>query len=313
MNGIPELPVSLKSESPAEYARFQGFLETHRVQVLSWGGVEIPFCVCGRGDRTILSLAGGWGGIEILYETILGFEEHNRMVIVDISPFDDPAEMSRGIDSVLEEARIDRVVLMGQSLSGILAQLYFRQRVGRVEALVLTNTLAPNRERNRWWGRILFACLPFPLVRVLLRPKIRRLERFDRQLTPEVEERRRFARALLSATMERSFTRERIGRILKLCWCFNEQGEYAEHELRDWTGQALLVTSEDDPYHSDAKILESALPGARQYCLPSGFRHMAPQICRQEFESATQAFLDSLERRDPPRSSVKTSTAADDP
>jgi pimeloyl-ACP methyl ester carboxylesterase len=231
----------------------------------------------------------------MLYETILGFEEHNRIVIVDISPFDDPAEMSHGVDSVLDEARVDRVVLMGQSLSGILAQLYFRHRVGRVEALVLTNTLAPNRKRNRWWGRVLFACLPFPLVRVLLRPKIRRLEHFDRQLSPEVEERRRFARELLVTTMERVFTRERIARILKLCWCFNELGEYSEHELRDWAGRALLVTSEDDPYHSDAKILESALPGAKQHCLPIGFRHVAPQICLQEFQSAIQTFLDTLE------------------
>ena len=133
---ISELPVSLKSKLPAEFSRFRRFLDTHVEQVLAWRGVKIPFCVCGRGNRTLLILAGGWGGIEMLYETILGFEERNRMVIVDISPFDEPVEMSRGIDSVLEEARVDQVVLMGQSLSGILAQLYFRQRVDRVESLV---------------------------------------------------------------------------------------------------------------------------------------------------------------------------------
>lgn len=313
MIGISELPVSLKSESPAEFARFQGFLDTHLEQILTWRAVEIPFCVCGRGARTILTLAGGWGGIEMLYETILGFEGHNRMVIVDISPFDDPAEMSQGIDLVLDKARVDRVVLMGQSLSGILAQLYYRQRVDRVEALVLTNTPAPNRERNHWWGRVLFACLPFPLLRVLLRPKIRRLERFDRELSPSVEERRRFARRAMVPIMERVFTRERIGRILKLCWRFNEQGEYSADELRDWDGRALLVTSEDDPYHSDAKVLESALPAAEQYYLPSGFRHMAPQICLEEFQSAIHQFLDGLGGRDRPPSSASAPADEDDP
>jgi len=118
------------------------------------------------------------------YETILGFEERNRMVIVDISAFDDPDEMSRGINLVLDEEEVDRVVLMGQSLSGILAQLYFRRHANRVEALVLTNTLAPKRERCRKWPQLLFACLPFSLLRVLLRRKMRRLGRFDQEIPP---------------------------------------------------------------------------------------------------------------------------------
>jgi len=313
MIGISELPSSLESESPAEFARFSGFLDTHAERTLSHGGVEIPFCVCGRGARTILTLAGGWGGIEMLYETILGFEEHNRMVIVDISVFEDPTEMSRGIDLVLDEEQVDRVVLMGQSLSGILAHLYFHERADRVDALVLTNTPAPKRERNKRWGRILFACLPFPLLRVLLRRKMRGFERFDRELPPAVEERRRFARRIMVSITERAFTRERISRILKLCWRFNERGEYSAHELRDWNGRALLVTSEDDPYHSDAGILESALPAAEQYCLPSGFGHMAPQICLQEFQSAIQGFIDRLETRDRPHRPANAPTVEDCP
>ena len=51
----------------------------------------------------------------------------------------------------------------------------------------------------------------------------------------------------------------------------------------------------DDPYRSDARTLESTLPAAEQYLLPSGFGHMAPQICLEEFQSAIQGFLDGLE------------------
>ncbi len=294
MIGISELPSSLESESPTEFARFHDFLDTHVEQTRSRGGLEIPYCVCGRGARTILTLAGGWGGIEMLYETILGFEERNRMVIVDISAFDDPDEMIRGIDLVLDEEQIDRVVLMGQSLSGILAQLYFRGRANRVDALVLTNTLTPKRKRNQRWSRILFACLPFPLLRVLLRRKMRRIGQFDREIPPPVDERRRFAQKIMVPMMDRVFTRERIGRILKLGWRFNEQGEYSADEFGGWNGRALLITSEDDPYHSDSRTLESALPAAEQYLLPSGFGHMAPQICLEEFQSAIQGFLDGL-------------------
>jgi pimeloyl-ACP methyl ester carboxylesterase len=294
MIGVSELPRALESESPIEFARFHDFLDTHVEKTLSWGDSEIPYCVCGRGARTILTLAGGWGGIEMLHETILGFEERNRMVIVDISAFDDPDEMIRGIDLVLDEERIDRVVLMGQSLSGILAQLYFRGRTDRVDVLVLTNTPAPKRKGNQRWSRILFACLPFPLLRVLLRRRMRRIGQFDREIPPAAEERRRFAQRISVLLMERVFTRERIGRILKLGWRFNEQGEYSADELRGWNGGVLLITSEDDPYHSDSKTLQSALPAAEQYLLPSGFGHLAPQICLEQFQSAIQEYIDGL-------------------
>lgn len=294
MVGISELPGSLERESPAEFARFRDFLATHAEQTRSRDGLSIPYCVCGQGARTILTFAGGWGGIEMAYETILGFEERNRMLIVDISAFDDPDEMSRGINLVLDEEEVDRVVLMGQSLSGILAQLYFRRHANRVEALVLTNTLAPKRERCRKWPQLLFACLPFSLLRVLLRRKMRRLGRFDQEIPPLVEERRRFAQAIMALMMDRFLTRKRSGRILKLCWRFNKEGEYSANELRAWNGRALLITSQDDPYHSDAETLESALPAAEQYLLPSGFGHMAPQIFLEQFQSAIQGFLDGL-------------------
>ena len=293
MIGISELPGSLERESPTEFARFREFLASHEEQI-SLDGLEIPYCVCGQGARTILTFAGGWGGIELAYETILGFEGRNRMVVVDISAFDDPDEMNHGINLVLDEEGIDRVVLMGQSLSGILAQLFFRRHADRVEAMVLTNTLSPKRERCRRWSRLLFACLPFSLLRVLLRRKMRRLGRFDQAIPPLVEERRRFAHAILDQMTERFFTRKLIGRILKLAWRFNEEGEYAADEFRAWNGRVLLITSDDDPYHSDSGILESVLPAAEQYVLPSGFGHLAPQICLEQFQSAIQGFLDGL-------------------
>ena len=288
---ISELPGSLERESPTEFARFREFLASHEERTISLDGIQIPYCVCGQGARTILTFAGGWGGIELAYETILGFEGCNRVVVVDISAFDDPDEMNRGINLVLDEERIDRVVLMGQSLSGIVAQLFFRRHAARVEAMVLTNTPSPKPEHCRRWSQLLLACLPFSLLRVLLRRKMRRLGRFEQAIPPVVEERRRFAHALLELMAERFFTRKLIGRILKLTCRFNEEGEYAADEFSAWSGRVLLITSEDDPYHSDSGILKSVLPAAEQYVLPSGFGHLAPQICLEQFQSAIQRFL----------------------
>jgi pimeloyl-ACP methyl ester carboxylesterase len=184
---------------------------------------------------------------------------------------------------------------MGQSLAGILGQLYFRRRPERVLALVLTNTLTPKVERCRGWARVLLRFLPFSLLRPLMRRKLSRLGRFDREVPPDVVERRRFAQALMARMLDRAFTRERIGKLLNLAWRFNEAGAYGAAEFRDWKGRVLLVTSEDDSCHADAEVLRSSLPGTQVFTLPTGYGHMAPQICLEEYRTGVQRFIDGLQ------------------
>ncbi len=290
----PDWLAALESVSASETARFRDFLAAHTVQVVPVDGTPVSFCVCGTGAQTILTFAGGWGGIELLYETILGFEEQNRMVIVDITPFADPDSMARAVDHILDQEGIGRVVVMGQSLSGILAQLYFRCHPDRVRGLVLTNTLAPQVERCRTWARVLLKYIPFALMRPLMRRKLGRLGHMEQEIPPEVQERRRFANAMMAGMLDRSFTRERIGRLLELVWRFNEQGGYGADEFCAWPGRVLLVSSEDDPYHQDAVTLSSVLPAAEMYTLPTGFGHLAPQINREEFQAMIQSFIAGL-------------------
>jgi hypothetical protein len=129
---------------------------------------------------------------------------------------------------------------------------------------------------------------------VLMIRKLGRLASFDRPLPPEVVERRGFAGALLAQSLRRSFTRPVIMRILRLAWRFNEEGPYREDELRGWTGRALIVSSADEPNHADAELLKASLPRAELMLLPSGFGHVSPQIHRDEFLAAVQAFIDAL-------------------
>ncbi|MEW5902366.1 MAG: hypothetical protein AB1715_12950, partial [Acidobacteriota bacterium] len=90
----------LRKASPAEFKRFQAFLKSHQEQRLETEGKVLPYYACGTGQRVLLAFAGGWGGIELAYETILGFERRNRIVVVDVSAFDDPEDLGRGINGV---------------------------------------------------------------------------------------------------------------------------------------------------------------------------------------------------------------------
>ena len=45
-------------------------------------------------------------------------KELNRMIVIDISPFDEPNAMSEGVNQVLDHEKIGQVILTGQSASG---------------------------------------------------------------------------------------------------------------------------------------------------------------------------------------------------
>ena len=290
----PEWLDALESVSASETARFKKFLATHTIHIISIDDASAYYCICGEGARTILTFAGGLGGIEMLYDIVLGFEELNRMVVVDITPFDDPNEMCRAVNLILDREGIERVVVMGQSLSGILAQLYFRRQPDRAEGLVLINTPAPKKKRSRKWAMYLFNLLPLALLKPIIRRGFSRLGHLKQGVPPDVRERRLFAQVMQSTMLDRSLSRERIGRLLKLVQQFNEEGGYGTKEFDIWPGRVLLISSKDDPYHEDAVMLSSTLPSTKLYNLPTGFGHTAPQIHREEFLSTTQNFLNRL-------------------
>jgi len=172
----------LRKVSPAEFERFQSFLRSHQERRLEEGGKAIPYYACGTGRTALLTFAGGWGGIELAYETVLGFERQNRVVVVDVSAFDNPEDMGRGINRVLDAERVDRVVVVGQSLTGIIGQSYFKRHFRRVDGLVLTNTLAPRKERSKKWALVLLKVLPLGLFKPLVRRKLTRLGEFHTEI-----------------------------------------------------------------------------------------------------------------------------------
>ncbi len=291
----PDLPQDARTAFPSEHARYREFLASHTERTIASGGTPVPYCVCGEGPHAVLILAGGLGGVELLYDVVSSLERRNRVAVADISAFDDPDAMSRGIDAVLDAEGIGRVVLLGQSLSGILGQLYFRRRPSRVDGLVLVNTIAPRVERCRSWVMVLLRLMPVRLLRALMVRKLGRMASFDRPMPPEVVERRGFAQALLASSLRRGLTRRLLVRLMTLVvWRFNEAGAYRDEELRDWSGRALLVSSADEPNHADAELLKASLPRASLVLLPSGYGHVSPQIHRDEFLAAVQSFVDAL-------------------
>jgi len=285
----------LRAAYPEQFARFRSFLDTHQERRAELGGKTVSYYSCGHGQRTLLTFAGGWGGIELAYETVLGFEGRNRVVVVDVSAYDDPDEMGRGINGVLDAENIDRVIVFGQSLNGIIGQSYFKRHYRRVDGLVLTNTLAPRKERSKTWVLALLKILPLRWMKPLMRRKMTRLGEFKQEVPPKVLAGRRFAAALMGQMIDGYWTKRGTLNILKLTFAFNERDGYTPDSFPGWRGRVLNITSPDDPYYPDVELLMKNLPRAEKYEFQPGFGHVAPQIHRDEFHKIIQGFIDRLD------------------
>jgi pimeloyl-ACP methyl ester carboxylesterase len=275
-----------------EAERFRSFLETHVERSLSLGGKAVPYMVCGSGTETLLTFAGGWGGVDLAYDLILGLEGRNRVAVIDISVFDDPDELTRGIDLVCEREGIVRPVLFGQSFSGIPAQVYFRRRFERAGGLILVNTLIPRPERSKPWALALIKILPLGLFKSLARKKTTKLSELKREIPPEVNQRRKFAAGLLGRMIDTYWSRANLLNVLKIAFAFNKEGAPSPDLFAGWPGRVLVVTSEDEPYHPDAGLMMKAYPRTEMVKLPTGYGHTAPQILRDEFLGIVQKFLE---------------------
>ncbi len=286
---------SLDGISETEHKKFKEFLETHRLKQINFEGKSISYYFCGAGETTVLTFAGGWGPPQMIYDLILGLEEKNRIVVIDISAFNDLDDMCNGINQVLLAERIHRIVLFGQSLTGIMAQSYLRRNRESVGGIILTNTIAPRIERCKKWALILLQILPISLIKLFAKKKLTQLGGYEKEIAEDMKQKMLFKMALLKNVMDFYFTKKNTDNTLKIAYAFNEKDGYSEGEFAGWQGKALIMTSEDDPGYPDIEIFLKFLPNTELYKFPMGFKHVAPQVYREEFLAEIQRFIDQLE------------------
>ncbi|MBN1273372.1 MAG: alpha/beta hydrolase [Candidatus Aminicenantes bacterium] len=285
---------SLEGLEGPELERLKDFLAGHKLKSLEFEGREIDYLICGEGPQTLLSFAGGWGPPQLLYETILSFEETSRVVVVDISPFREPDIMCRGINAVLKTEGLDQVILLGQSFTGIIAQLYFRRNFRRVNGMVLTCTPAPLKEKCKKWALNLMRILPVGLFKPIVKKKMSGYLEFEKEVSDKVKNRLMFRTELMKNILGQYFNRRVMLSAVELAFAFSWEGAYQPDEFHDWQGKILIITCEDDPLHADAEVLISSLPSAEMFKLPTGFKHVAPLVKKEDVDARIQNFIGGL-------------------
>jgi pimeloyl-ACP methyl ester carboxylesterase len=277
--------------SEKELRRFQDFLAAHPLKHTDFKGKSIPYLCCGKGKKTMLTFSGGHSGPWAIYSSVLGFEEEFRMVVVDFSSCHNLDDFCQRVNHVLGLEGIDKVCVIGQSLTGMFAQAYFRRNVDRVEAMVLTNTPAPKKESNKKAALALFRIFPFFLLKPLLKRSLARLGKIDATISPEIEDRLRFRMALLRHDLDREASKKTLLDLIRMLFEFNEMDSAPMENIEQWPGKMLIVTSEDEPYRKDVELLMSYYPHTELFSFPGGWGHAAPIIHMEKFQNLIKDFL----------------------
>jgi pimeloyl-ACP methyl ester carboxylesterase len=273
-----------------ELKRLQDFLANHEIKHIDVEGKSVKYYSCGKGEHTILTFSGGHSGLETVYETVLGYEKEFRMVVVDISSFTSIPEFGFGVNRVLDREGVGRVFVIGQSLSGVYSQIYFKSNYDNVDAMVLTNTFAPSRKKSRKWALIFLRFFPFYLLKTIFKHKIRKWSP-EAEIPTETKERMQFKSAFMNQVVDQQFTKGFLMNAGKVVSQFHKEGEYTIENFKDWGGKILIISSKDDPCYNDLEILVKHLPHSEQFLFPEGYRHMAPMVFRDEYQNKIKDFF----------------------
>ncbi len=278
---------------PAAYLdRFRSFLRRHTLERIKLEGTEASYCICGRGARTLLTFCGVHSTPCTAWETIESYEKDHRVLVLDVSGFGTVAALCRGSDRILEREGVDRVVLLGTSMAGLIAQIYFKCHADRVDGMVLINTVAFKPAGDKSYALLMTRLMPGFALRALFRKKLRAY--FQPALAdPRAAEAARFGLAHLDEVMANHFTKKKLINLLSVLFEFAGEG-YARADFVGWQGRVLVVASEDDAGFKDLEWLTDNLPNAESHTLPGGLGHLPQLAHRDKLEILIRGFLGPL-------------------
>lgn len=235
----------------------------------------------GGGARTVLLLGGALGIAEFGFPLIEALEREFRVIAPDYPPLASAAATVDGLVRILDAERLGRVAVHGGSFGGLLAQVLARRAPGRVGALVLSHTSAPQ-------GPGAAAAMSLRMLGLLPARAIRAL--LDRRLGQMMDAADPFYHEAFRAGLARLAKRDLMAR-LRLAADL-QSSRFAAAELDGFSGRTLILESDDDPMIAEAarSALRDLHPGAEVHQF-HGTGHLSTILRPEEYNERVIRFL----------------------
>lgn len=145
------------------------------LKTIAVNGERWNYLVTGTGTRTILFLHGMSGAYDIWFQQIEALQADYRIISVTYPPVSDLHILAQGILSILDEEKTEKVLVVGSSLGGYVAQYLVARHSDRIEKAVFGNTFPPNTIIKDEYGNLarIIPLLPEWVVMYVFRQNIR--------------------------------------------------------------------------------------------------------------------------------------------
>lgn len=134
------------------------FRETYPTKAVYVDGIEWDYVTVGSGQESILFLHGMTGSYDIWWQQIEALKKDYRIISVIYPAVSSLEKMSKGISTIVDQEKVERVNLVGTSLGGYFAQYLVAQNTDHILRAVFANTFPPNKiiaEKNKTIGKLL--------------------------------------------------------------------------------------------------------------------------------------------------------------
>lgn len=139
------------------------FYEKYPLIKINVGGKEWEYIVRGKGKQTFLLFPGGAQTAESNCGYIDAFKNEYKVIVPTIYNVDSLQEFDTAINTILQKEQVQKVVVYGLSLGGVLAQTYTRNNKDKVKALIISHAFAP--KSKTFLRKVLF---PLHLLNLVL-------------------------------------------------------------------------------------------------------------------------------------------------
>lgn len=276
------------------YRARQEFGERYPLREIGVEGVPWSFIAGGRGDSTILWLHGAAGDAYQMQRFIQPLVGETRFIAPTLPAVDHLESVFRGLDAILAEQNVDRLIVAGGSFGGMIAQAFARHSAERLDGLMLFDTAAPNADvaqRNRRRMAVL-RHLPWPLLRWAFTKSLGRLLRVPGELTEEQKLELSLATERFRASLRR-LTKERLLAHSALAHEFFA----SDPSAAGWSGPTLVIRSKDDPSQEGLAGPESIYPRVRLIEIDAGVGHLGSLLRCEDYLTAFREFIEARSLR----------------
>ena len=292
----------LYKEVPEKYvSRLNSFRESHSSKIHIVNGVEWNYISCGKGEETLLLLAGGMGKGEVFFLHVMEFERNYKVIVPTFPIVNSISELVAGIVSIMQKEEIDRYSVLGQSFGGILAQELISKYPDRVNKAILSNTTTSSsaihhtiiKENSNKikklirMGRI----IPLPILKLLFTKKVYKL------LDVMDNEERTFWQAYFTELIYAKTKVEEIATYRSML-DFADNYSYTRESFKNWKGSMLIFESDTDRSFDNIQkeAVRELFPEAQTYEFKDT-GHLSLLVAREEYICKVKDFLEFTEVR----------------